>query len=113
MQGERVAAPQIPVGSETSLSHSPVVKVLLVRMKLRTSAEGLAVNAIVEALSVSAAVAEAEETLIETSASRSCKHAVSLAGFSGDDINHRIDRVRSPDRSTRSANNFNSLNIFK
>jgi len=82
-------------------------------MKLRPSAERLAINAIVEVLAVSAAITQAEETLIEAATSSGCKHAVSFAGLLGDDVDHRVDRVRSPDGSSGSTNHFDTLNILK
>src|SRR5438445_497123 len=86
---------------------------LLVRMKLRAPAEGLAVHPIVEVPAVSGAVAEAEETLLEAPTSHGGKHTVSILSFLGNDIDDRVDRVRSPDGPARPANHLDSLHILQ
>src|SRR4029077_3140376 len=104
LQRQAVTSVYVPVSSEPGLTHAPGVKLALIRMEFMTSCEGLAIHAVVEILSVSGSVSEAAEALIEVAASSGHKSSMSVLGALGDDIDHAVHGVCSPDRAPGAAN---------
>src|SRR6185295_17469053 len=68
LERQRVVALQVPIHSETTLSHAPVIEVLVIRMELGTSCEGFAIQTVIEVLAVSASITEIEEALLVSTA---------------------------------------------
>src|SRR6266849_7736303 len=111
LQRHRVATLQIPVHPETTLSHLPVIEVLVIWMELGTSCESFAINAIVKFRAVSASMPEIEEALLVSTAGGD-DHTVGVLRALGDNIDHAINGVRSPDRCARTADDFYPVHIL-
>src|SRR5690349_2947696 len=82
-------------------------------MELGAVCEGLPVYAVIEVLVVPAAVAEIDKALIDISAAGRYEHSTGILGALSDDVDHSVDGVCSPDRATRSANDFDPVNILR
>jgi Group II intron, maturase-specific domain len=85
----------------------------MVRMELGTTSKTHAVNAIVEPPTVPAPVTEAAVTLLNIAASQGHHRPVGILGALGDDVNHSIDGVRSPNGAARPTNHLNALNVLQ
>src|ERR1700730_8192296 len=82
-------------------------------MKLGPLVEGLSVNTVIKVLVVPASVAEIDEALIDISAAGRYEHSTRIFGALGDDIDHGIDSICSPNRAARAADDFDSLDILE
>src|SRR4029077_12972283 len=82
-------------------------------MKLGPLVEGLAVNEVIEALVVPAPVAEIDEALIDISAAGRYEHSTCIFGALGDDIDHSVDGICSPNGAARAADDFDPLDILE
>src|SRR5260370_8208936 len=82
-------------------------------MKLGTVGEGLAVYTVIEVMVVPATVAEIDKALIDISAAGRYEHSTRIFGVFGDDIDHSVDSVCSPNRTARATDDFDPLNILK
>ena len=111
MQGKGVTLVRVPVGTKTGLTHPPVIKLPLIGMKFRTSGERLAVYAVIKVVGVAGSVAEAGEALIYVSPAHRDQRSMSVAGAFGDDVDHRIHRIRAPDGAARAPDDFDSIHI--
>src|SRR5262249_44836073 len=109
-EGESVLFRMRPIGAEAALDRSPVVEVPIVGMKFWTTREALRVNAIVE-LVFAGTVANIEEALLNIAAAAARHPPMGHAGALGDDVDHAIDGVRSPDCSSGPANYLNTIDV--
>src|ERR1700681_1204040 len=82
-------------------------------MKLGPLVEGLAVNPVIKALVVPAPVAEIDKALIDISAAGRYEHSTRIFGVLGDDIDHSVDSICSPNRTARAADDFDPLDILE
>src|ERR1700680_1521948 len=82
-------------------------------MKLGPLVEGLALNTVIKTLVVPAPVAEVDEALIDISAAGRYEHSTRIFGVFGNDIDHSVDCVCSPDRAARAADDFDPLYILE
>src|SRR5260370_18184384 len=98
---------------EADLTHPPVIELLVIRMKLRAPRESLPVYTVVKTLAVARTVPEIDEALIDISAAGGCQHSMGLLSPFGDDIDHRVDGIRSPDGTAGASNDFDPVDIFK
>src|ERR1051326_5889013 len=102
---------QIPVHPEAALSHLPVIKVPAIWMELGTSREGFAIHTVVKVRAVSGSIPEIEETLLVSPAGGN-QPTVGVSRVLGNDIDHAVDGVRSPDRSARTTDDLDPLHIL-
>src|ERR1700730_620630 len=82
-------------------------------MKLGPVVEGLTVNPVIKALVVPAPVAEIDEALIDISAAGRYEHSTCIFGALGDDIDHSVDSICSPNGAARAADDFDPLDILE
>src|SRR5258708_23133640 len=68
LQRYRITTLQVPIHSETALSHLPAIEVFVIWMELRTSCESFAINTIIKVRAVSAPIPEIEEALFVSTA---------------------------------------------
>jgi hypothetical protein len=82
-------------------------------MELRTSVKTQRVYTVVEGIAVAAAIARIKDALINISSTCIDQETMSVfAGF-GNDIDHAIYSVRSPDGGTWPPDHFNTLDILQ
>src|SRR5207245_1603065 len=108
-----VATAQVPIRSETALAHPPVVELMVIGMKLGTAGEALTVDSVVEVLAFPSSKAKADEALIDIAAAGGYKHSMGVLGTLSDDIDDPIYGIRSPNRASRPADDFDPLDIFE
>src|ERR1700756_372682 len=113
LKRQRVAIVQFPICSESSLCHSPIIKLPTVRMELRATSESFPINTIIKGLPISGSIPKIQEALIEISTSRRCEYPMSVSGILGDDVNHGVDSICSPDRATWPAAHLDALDILQ
>src|ERR1700756_4484805 len=82
-------------------------------MEFWHSAKPHSVGTIVEIISVSGPVANSAFALRDIPTARGSIASVSILSVLGNNVDHTIDSVRSPDRSARAANHFDPLDIFQ
>src|SRR5579872_6529592 len=111
LQSYRIPTLQVPVHPETTLSHLPVIEVLVIWMELRTSCESFAINAIIKVRTVSASMPEIEEALLVSTAGGD-ELTVGVFRALGNNIDHAINGVRSPDRCARTSDDFYPVYIL-
>src|SRR5207245_1032911 len=94
---------------------SVVIKLFAIRMKLGAPREGVAVDAVVKALAGPGPgpVPETAEALIFVSAAGGHERSMRIFGTLGDDIDHSVNRICSPDSSARSPDDFDPLDILE
>src|SRR3984957_2541095 len=73
----------------------------------------LRVDSIVGLVGQASAILHGPETLIQVSPARGNEPAMGFACLPCEDVDHSIHGVRSPDRSSRATNDFNSLDVFE
>src|ERR1700688_3124293 len=103
LHGEGVLLAALPIGTEAHLPHPKVVEFVAVGVEFWSAKSTCAVNAIVEILPHTAAVTDAPRPLVHISAPKGEQGAVGVLCALRDDVDHTVDRVRSPDRAARSA----------
>src|SRR5581483_10240012 len=108
-----VAIVSFPIRSKAGLAHSPVVEPSPVRVEFWALREGFSINTIIKRFAIPASVAEIGEPLVNISAAHRDQHPLSVAGIFGNDIYDCVDGICSPNRTARSSNDFDSLNILK
>src|SRR6266852_4203747 len=104
LECQGVVALQVPIHPETALSHFPAIEVLVVWMELGATCEGFAINTVVKIGAISGSIPEIEEALLVSTAGGN-QLTEGFFRALGDDIDHAIDGVRSPDGRARTANN--------
>src|SRR5260370_2138761 len=82
-------------------------------MKLRASGETLPVYAVVKTLAVASTVLEIEKALIDISSARGYQRSVGFLSSFGDDIDYRVDGIRSPDGTAGASDDFDPVDILK
>ena|SRR5437879_174048 len=82
-------------------------------MKLGAPGESLSVDAVIKALVVPASVPQIDEALIDISAASRHEHSTRIFSVLGDDIDHSVDGICSPNRTARAADDFDPLDILK
>src|SRR5260370_41051006 len=82
-------------------------------MKLRASGETLSVYTVVKTLAVASTVPEIEKALINISSAGGYQRSMGLLSPFGDDIDYRVDGIRSPDGTARAADDFDPVDILK
>src|ERR1700722_16130524 len=110
---ERIAVCQLGVRSETRLSKLPGVIVTAAGVEFGGLAKSHGVRSIVEIISVSATVANSALVLFDISDPGGCVGSASVLGTLSNDVDHAIDRVRSPDRSPGPPNPFDTRDILE
>ena len=103
----------IPIRPEADLTHAPVIELLVIGMKLRAPRESLPVYTVVKTLAVARTVPEIDEALIDISAAGGYQRSMGLLSPFGDDIDHRVDGICSPDGTAGASNDFDPFDIFK
>src|SRR6266852_4137053 len=111
LKRQRVGTLQFPVHPETALSHLPAVEVLAIRMKRGASVESFSIHTIIKVRAVSAPIAEIEEALFISTAGGD-QPTAGVLRFLGDDIDHAVDGVRSPDGCARTTDDFDPVHIL-
>src|SRR5258708_38644503 len=104
---------QIPVSAEAYLAHPPVIELMAIWMKLGASNEGLSVDPVIEDLVVPGAIPEIGEALVEVSTAGGHEHSTSVLGVLGDDIDHSVDGICTPDGPARPSDDLDPFNIFE
>ena len=82
-------------------------------MKLRASGKTLPVYTVVKTLAVAGTVPEIDKALIDISTAGGYQRSMGLLGSFGDDIDHRVDRICSPDGTAWASDDFDPFDIFK
>src|SRR5260370_16963576 len=82
-------------------------------MKLRASGETLSVYTVVKTLAVASTVPEIEKALINISSAGGYQRSMGLLSPFGDDIDYRVDGIRSPDGTARASDDFDPVDILK
>src|SRR5438874_1282928 len=82
-------------------------------MKLGALVENLAVDTVIKVLVVPAPVAEIDKALIDISAAGRYEHPTRIFGVLGNDIDHSVDSICSPNRTARAADDFDPLDILE
>src|ERR1700726_1250350 len=111
LQGEHVVWMNLRIDAEAALNDSGIVFGSVAFQRKAVAVLSHHIDAEVSVLTDFAAVAKtAESILFETAASVEQKPLRLFRAFRAD-VDHAIDRVRAPERCTRTANNFNLLEI--
>src|SRR5438876_8503423 len=82
-------------------------------MELWASGEAFPVHAVIKILAVPASIPKIHEALVHVSSARREEHSVRIPGALGNDVDHRVDGVRSPDCATGPANHFDPIDILE
>src|SRR5712692_5904788 len=82
-------------------------------MKLGAPGEALTVHTVVEVLAVPGSVPETEGALVDVSAAAGHERSVGVFGVLGDDVDHSVDSVRSPDGATGTADHFDPVDVLE
>ena len=82
-------------------------------MKLATTVEAHAVNAVVEPATVRIPVAEAAGALVNIAAAQRRHRPVCVLGVLSDDVDDPIDRIRSPNGAAGPPDHLNALDVFE
>ncbi len=114
LQGQRVLRGRIRIDAEPALDHVPRVRCISAVAEHRVIAiEILAVDAVVHVRAQRTAVTRPCEILQLRSAARFHGQSLRLAGVASGDIDHTVDRIRSPQRSAGSADHFDAIDVFE
>src|SRR5215831_17076767 len=70
LDGYRIAARNIPIGAKATLHPSPVVKLTVIEVELRTSCEAFTVNSVTKVPVIASSVADVKEALIHIATAR-------------------------------------------
>src|SRR6185369_16958486 len=97
----------------TALHVPPVVTAGTAGVGAAVSIEVLAVDAVVPVGAECAAVAHAPEALLFIAAAGGYQPAGRAGGMLGDDVDHAIDGIRSPQRPSRAAHDLDAFDVFK
>src|SRR6267154_3238126 len=82
-------------------------------MELRTSQEALAIDPIVETLSICAPKTKPAHPIVDISAAQGRQLSASFFRVLSNDIDNSIERVCSPDGTARPANYFDPVDVFQ
>src|SRR5205807_1718804 len=93
-------------------THPPVIELLVIGMKLRASGETLPVYTVVKTLAVASTVPRIEKALIDISSAGGCQRSMGLLSSFGDDIDYRVDGIRSPDGTAGASDDFDPVDIL-
>ena len=113
LQGEAALFDRGPVHAEAALRRSPVIEVTVIGMIFAVTSEGLAVEPVAETLSVAATVAGVEKALIFISSACGNERPTRFVGALRDDVDDAVHGVRPPDGSARSADHFDTIDVFE
>src|SRR6266852_2026336 len=113
LKRQPVAIVYIPIRPEAGLTHAPVIELFLIGMKLRAPGESLPVYTVAKTFAVASAVAEIDKALIDISSAGGYECSMGLLSPFGDDIDHRVDGIRSPDRTAGASDDFDPFDILK
>ena len=102
----------MPVHAKAGLGIAPIVVILPVLVVFGAAGETHAVDAIVEAVAVAAAVTGIDEALLFVSSARGNQRSVGLFGVLGNDVDDAIHRIRSPDRTARPADHLDPVDVL-
>jgi hypothetical protein len=112
LQREGVTLIFCPVDAEAGLGGAPAVIVLSIGMVLGAAIVGFAVETIGEAVAVASTVAGAQKTFFDVSASSRNQKPLRILAILGDNVDHAVHGVRSPNSPARAANHFNAVDIL-
>jgi hypothetical protein len=115
---QRIVGVDVPVGAETALRAAPIVKLLVIGMVFGACVDALSVDPVIEAVVFSSSTAaptlpEIQKALIHRATTCRDKSPSGVFGVPGDDIDHAVDGVRSPDGAARPANDFDTVDILE
>src|SRR5712692_6963010 len=82
-------------------------------VELWASGESLPVDTVIEALAVPGSISEIDEALIDISAARGYERSMGVVGVLGDDIDHGVDGICSPDGAARASDDFDPFDILE
>src|SRR6202795_4554851 len=108
-----VAIALFEVHAKAALHGTPGVIVHSVKVVLRAALESQGVHPVVEGAAVAAAKTRIKESLIEVASTHANKLAVRVLAGLGDDINHTVDGVWTPNRTARSTDDLDAINILQ
>jgi hypothetical protein len=111
LHGHDVTASRIPVDAKPALADAPVVELLSVRMELCAAREALTVHAIIEATAVPIPIPETAAALFDVAGFSRAEHPVGVSGAPGNDVDHAVDRVRTPDGASGAAGNLDTFDV--
>src|SRR5712692_8548463 len=77
------------------------------------SGESLPVDTVIEALAVPGSISEIDEALIDISAARGYERSMGVFGVLGDDIDHGVDGICSPDGAAWAPDDFDPFDILE
>jgi hypothetical protein len=82
-------------------------------MVFGSARESFAVDAVGEIAAVTAAVPEIRKALFLVASPGRCERPLGIGGGLGDDVDHSINRIRSPDGAAGSADDFDAIGVFE
>src|SRR5260370_3273573 len=82
-------------------------------MKLGAPGETLPVYTVVKTFAVAGTVAEIDKALIDISSAGGYQRSMGLLSSFGDDIDYRVDGIRSPDGTAGASDDFDPIDILK
>ena len=113
LKRQGVASVQIPICSETGLSHSPIIKLSSIRVKLGTSSESPSVDPVIKVLVFPASIPETDKALIDVSAAAGRECSVRIFCAFGDDVDDPVDSICAPDGTAGSPDDFDPVDILE
>src|SRR5690348_14212043 len=113
LQREPVPPALVAVYTESALAHLPGIKRSVIWMNFRVAPECHSINSKVRSIAVACSVPERTRTLIHVSGAARDQQPARFCGVFRDDVNHAVDGIRAPYRSSWAANHLDALNILK
>ena len=101
-----------PIHPESALAELPVVKIVVIRVELGPPPKSHAIDAVAEVLAKSPSVTESAHTLLHTAGSRGNEPSAAVFGILGDDVDHAVHGICSPNSATRPANHFYAFHVL-
>ena len=103
----------IPIHPEAALAELPIVKIVVIGMELRAASKGHTVDAVVGVSAKPSSLTKFAGTLIKVATANGSYCSPGIFGILGDDVDHAVHSVRSPDGPTWSTNDFDAIHVLQ
>jgi hypothetical protein len=114
LEHQRVFRRKHAIAAKAPAKHPPAIcSVRACETGKLTLVEIFRVHAIVRALACSAAILDGSKSLFNIPVTCNQQPALGFGSFSADDVDDTVYGVRSPDRTARAADDFDSLDVTK
>src|SRR5258707_530277 len=100
------------VGQRENLAKLPVIKIVVIAVELWPASEGHSINTVVDVSPKFPSLPKFTCALIDVAAANGNQCSLGVFGILGDDVDHPVHGIRSPDGSPWSTNDFDALHVL-